>query len=148
MTIVENILNIEELNDFQRDWARDTITLTWEERRRRHGRRRSDNGVDFAISLPGGALLKNGDCFALPGENIVVAVCEAQEPVYVIRPGKPQEWAAYAYHMGNRHQPVMIGESELIFLQNAAVHSLLEHLRVPYAADSRPFTAVMTGHSH
>src|SRR5204863_9640696 len=121
-----------------------------EERRQGHGRRTSDSGIEFAISLPDGVVLKGGDCFLLENEKTVVAVKEAVQSVYVIRPKTPQEWAYYAYHVGNRHQSVMIGESELIFLENPAVRSLLDQLHVHYTTDSRPFTAALAhiGHSH
>jgi urease accessory protein UreE len=44
----------------------------------------------------------------------------------------------------------MIGESELIFLQNPAIRSLLEQLKVVYSADSRSFSGALTlaGHTH
>jgi urease accessory protein len=148
MTIVENVVGASELTAQQRGYRADTLTLTWEERRQGHGRRNSDQGLEFAISLPNGALLKAGDCFVLDDERAVVTVREAEEGVYVIRPKTPQEWAFYAYHVGNRHQSVMIGESELIFLENPAVRSLLDQLHVAYIADKRPFTAALAGHSH
>jgi urease accessory protein UreE len=83
-------------------------------------------------------------------ERTIVKVQEAPEAVYIIRPKTPQEWAYYAYHVGNRHQQVMIGNTELIFLQNPAVRSLLEQLRVHFENDERPFTAALAnvGHSH
>jgi urease accessory protein len=148
MTILENIARIADLTPDQTAYKRDTITLTWEERRQGHGRRTSAQGLEFAISLPNGAVLKAGDCFVLGAERTIVTVREAEEGVYVIRPKTPQEWAFYAYHVGNRHQSVMIGETELIFLQNPAVRSLLDQLHVSYTADSRPFTAALAGHSH
>ncbi len=95
-------------------------------------------------------MLKNGDCFVLDPEKAIIAVQEAVQPVYVIRPKTLQEWAYYAYHVGNRHQSVMIGESEMIFLENPAVRSLLDQLHVQYTIEARPFTAALanTGHSH
>ena len=122
--------------------------MTWEDRRQGHGKRKSDSGLEFAISLPNGLVLKDGDCLVLDAEKTVVKVREASEPVYLIRPKTPQEWAFYAYHVGNRHQSVMIGESELIFLQNPAVRSLLEQLHVSFTTGERPFTAALVGHSH
>jgi urease accessory protein len=131
------------------DLRRDTITLTWEERRQGHGRRRSDAGVEFAISLPNGTLLKQGDVLVLREERIAIIVCEAAEPVYVMHPKTSQEWAFFAYHVGNRHQPVMIGDSELIFPQNPAVKSLLDQLHAHYDAATRPFNAaVVSAHLH
>jgi hypothetical protein len=44
----------------------------------------------------------------------------------------------------------MIGESELIFLQNASVRSLLEQLHAHFETGERPFTAALAhiGHHH
>ena len=150
MTIVEQVRPILALGSEYSSYRRDTITLAWEDRRQGHGRRRSDSGIEFAISLPGGTVLKNGDCFVLDPEKAIIAVQEALQPVYVIRPKTSQEWAYYAYHVGNRHQSVMIGESEMIFLENPAVRSLLDQLHVQYTTDARPFTAALAniGHSH
>src|SRR5215831_1797238 len=126
----------------------DTITLTWEERRQGHGRRRSGGGIEFAISLPAGTILKERDVLLLHKEGIAVVVHEAQEPVYVLRPKTPQEWAYFAYQIGNRHQPVMIGEAELVFPQNPAVKSLLDQIHARYEPDVRPFTAALVTNSH
>jgi len=150
MTVVEQIRPISTLGSEYSAYRRDTITLSWEDRRQGHGRRKSDSGIEFAISLPDGTVLKSGDCFVLGEEQAIVAVQEAVQPVYVIRPKTSQEWAYYAYHVGNRHQSVMIGESELIFLDNPAVRSLLDQLHVHYTTDARPFTAALAniGHAH
>ncbi|HEX4998212.1 MAG TPA: urease accessory protein UreE [Terriglobia bacterium] len=148
MTVVETIQSLPDLSAEYSGYARDTITMTWEDRRQGHGRRRSDGGREFAISLPGGVVLKGGDSFVLAEEKTIVTVKEAPERVYVLRPKKPQDWAFYAYHVGNRHQSVMIGETELIFLESPAVKSLLDQLHAEYTTDSRPFTAALVGHSH
>jgi urease accessory protein UreE len=151
MTIVEQITShhLRELPQYD-GYRKETITLAWEDRRQGHGRRRSDAGTEFAISLPSGTVLKAGDCLVLEAERVVVAVREAPEPVYVISPKTPQEWAYFAYQIGNRHQSLMIGQTELIFPQTAAVRSLLDQLRVQYTVDTRPFTAALahSGHSH
>jgi urease accessory protein len=146
MTIVEELAPSADRDNPA--YSRDTITLTWEDRRRGHGRRRSDSGLEFAISLANGTVLQGGDAFFLAPEKTVVVVREAPEPVYVVRPRSPQEWAALAYHVGNRHQSLMIGEEELILPRNPAVHSLLNQLRAAYSADSRPFTASLIGSPH
>jgi urease accessory protein len=148
MTVIERISSLPTLSAEYAAWPHDAITLTWEERRQGHGRRRSDAGLEFAISLPSGVVLKAGDCFVLTAEKTVVAVREAEERVYVVRPKRPQDWAFYAYHVGNRHQSVMIGETELVFLESPAVRSLLDQLHAEYTSDSRPFTAALVGHSH
>jgi urease accessory protein UreE len=150
MTVVEKILSSEQIGRDYDGYRQDTLTLTWEERRQGHGKRRSDSGLEFAISLPGGTVLKGGDCLVLTPERTTVVVKETPEAVYIIRPHTPQEWAYYAYQVGNRHQQLMIGATELIFLQNPAVRSLLDQLHVPFETGQRPFTAALAnvGHSH
>src|SRR3989442_7328489 len=103
MTIVEHVVQESTAVLEHASFNRDVITLTWEERRQGHGRRRSDAGLEFAISLPNGTVLKNGDSLVLAPEHTIVTVREAVEPVFVIRPKTPQEWAYYAYQVGNRH---------------------------------------------
>jgi urease accessory protein UreE len=150
MTVIELIHTEAEALSKYGNYKRDALTLTFEDRRQGHGKRRSDGGVEFAISLPTGAILKGGDCMVLEAEQTIVKVQEAPEAVYIVRPGTPQQWAFYAYHVGNRHQQVMIGETELVFLQNPAVRSVLEQLHVHFETDTRPFTAALAtvGHSH
>ena len=148
MNVVETIWQFAAENAKHPDYQHDSVTLTWEERRQGHCKRRSDAGLEFAISLPSGSILKNGDCFILEAEKTIINVREALEPVYIVRPNTPREWAYYAYHVGNRHQAVMIGDAELIFLQNPAVQSLLQQMHVPYTTDARPFTAALVGHQH
>jgi urease accessory protein UreE len=150
MTVIEHIHTEAEARAKYGNYKRDTLTLTFEDRRQGHGKRRSDGGVEFAISLATGTILKGGDCMVLEAEQTVVKVQEAPEAVYIVRPITPQQWAFYAYHVGNRHQQVMIGETELIFLQNPAVRSVLEQLHVHFETDTRPFTAALAtvGHSH
>ena len=86
----------------------------------------------------------------LQAEKTIVAIEEAPEPVYIIRPTTAREWAYYAYHVGNRHQQVMIGDTELVFLQNPAVRSLLEQLHVHFESGVRTFTGALAsvGHTH
>ena len=150
ITIVENVIQNADIPTRCATYSRDTLTLVWEDRRHGHGKRRSDGGVEFAISLPAGTILKGGNCMILEPEQVVVQIIEAEEGVYVVRPKTSYEWAYYAYHVGNRHQQVMIGATELVFLQNPAVRSLLEQLHIPFESGSRPFTAALAnvGHSH
>src|SRR5690242_4619551 len=103
MTVVEQITPAGDIGSRYENYRRDTLTLKWEERRQGHGKRRSDGGLEFAISLRGGTVLKGGDFMIVEPERTLITVREALEPVYVVRPESPQEWAYYAYHVGNRH---------------------------------------------
>src|SRR5436190_12802825 len=143
MTVVEQITPAEHIGSRYETYRIDTLTLKWDERRQGHGKRHSDGGIEFAISLPAGTVLKASDSMVLEAERTIIIVREASEPVYIVRPETPQDWAYYAYHVGNRHQEVMIGKTELIFLQNPAVRSLLEQLHVHFDTTERAFTAAL-----
>ncbi len=147
MTVVEHVAREYALQGEPSGYRRTTMTLPLEERQKTHGRRRSDDGIEFAISLEPGLTLGDGDCLLLEDERVAVVVREAAEAVYVVRPRSAREWAYFAYQIGNRHQKLMISEKELVCLQDPAVRSLFEQLHVEYVEDSRPFTpATVAGH--
>ena len=150
MTVVERIFKASELPDAARTFARDTVTLGWEDRTHVHGRRCTDGGVEFGTTLPRGSVLRGGDCFVLGEERLVVAIVERAEPVFVIEPRTAAEWALFAYHIGNRHQPVMITDRSLVCPDVPGVELLLQQHHMPYARATLPFTpaATVAGHQH
>ena len=150
MTIVERVCREPELPQSARGFKRDAVTLGWEDRSHGHGRRRTDGGVEFGTALPRGTVLRAGDCFALDDERLLVTVVERDEPVFVIAPRTASEWALYAYHIGNRHQPLMVTEDALLCPDAPGVEALLQQHHMPYARAMRPFTpaATVAGHSH
>jgi urease accessory protein len=147
LTVVERVHREAEA---PAGFRRDSITLGWEERARVHGRRTSDGGVEFATSLPRGTVLREGDCLVLDGERIVVTVRERAEPVFVVEPRSANEWALFAYHIGNRHQPVMITARTLVCPDVPGVEQLLQQHHMPYTRATAPFTPVAAsgGHQH
>jgi len=148
MTIVERVFKTSELPASCATFTRDTVTLGWEDRTHVHGRRRSDGGVDFGTSLPRGSALVDGDCFVLEAERLVISVIERPEPVFVIEPGGAPEWALFAYHIGNRHQPVMITDRSLVCPAVPGVEQLLQQHHMPYVRATLPFTPATTVAAH
>jgi urease accessory protein len=126
------------------------MTLGWEDRVHVHGRRRSDGGVEFGLALPRGSVLRAGDCLVLDAVRTVVTVVERPEPVFVIEPRSAQEWALYAYHIGNRHQPVMITDRALVCPDVPGVAQLLQQQHIPHVQAMLPFTpaTVAAAHQH
>jgi urease accessory protein UreE len=86
----------------------------------------------------------------LDDERLVVAIVERVEPVFVIEPRTPPEWALFAYHIGNRHQPVMITDRSLVCPEVPGVELLLQQHHMPYVRATMPFTpaAAAAGHQH
>jgi urease accessory protein len=150
MTIVEAVFTEGTLPDSARPFSRDSVTLGWEDRTHVHGRRRTDGGVEFGTSLPRGTVLRDGDRFVLDAERLVVEVVERAEPVFVVEPRSAPEWALFAYHIGNRHQPVMITDRSLVCPDAPGVEQLLQQHRMPYVRATLPFTpaARVSAHEH
>jgi urease accessory protein len=149
LIVLEQIHREDALPPTAQGYARDTITLGWDDRLRVRGRRRSDGGIAFGLSLSRGTILRGGDCLVLDEATTVVVVVERPEPVFVIKPHTPQEWGLYAYHIGNRHQPLMITETGIACPDVAGVEHLLEQQHIPYTRTTLPFTpASSVAHHH
>jgi urease accessory protein len=148
MTIVERVFKESELPAASRGWPRDTVTLGWQDRTHAHGRRQTDRGVEFGTSLARGTVLRAGDCLLLDAERLVVVVAERAEPVFVIQPRSQPEWALFAYHIGNRHQPVMITDRSLVCPDVPGVEPLLQQHQMPYVRSTLPFTPAATAAVH
>jgi urease accessory protein UreE len=147
MTVVERVFAESELPESCRTFARENVTLGWEDRTHGHGRRRTDGGVDFGTALPRGTILRAGDHLVLPAERVIVTIVERPEAVFVIEPRSTPEWGLFAYHIGNRHQPLMITDHSLVCPDVPGVEPLLRQHRMPYVRASMPFTPAATvGH--
>ena len=148
MIVVDRGCRDAELTDAARGYARDTVTLDWEDRAHAHGRRRSDGGVEFGTALPRGTVLRAGDCFVVETARLVISVVERPEPVFVVEPQSAAEWALFAYHLGNRHQPVMITDRALVCPDLPGVEPLLQRHRIPYTRATLPFTPAASVAAH
>src|SRR5262245_6246462 len=114
MTIIDRIYHDADLPEAARGFARETVTLGWEDRLQGHGRRQTDSGREIALSLPRGTVLRGGDCLILTDERTIVEVVEQPEAVFLVEPRSPFEWALFAYQIGNRHQPLMVTDRGLV----------------------------------
>jgi urease accessory protein len=148
LIVIEQIHREDTLPPATRGYARDTLTLGWDDRLRLHGRRRSDGGIAFGLFLSRGTILRDGDCLVIDEAKTIVVVVERPEPVCVIEPRTPQEWGLFAYHIGNRHQPLMITKTGLLCPDEAGVEQLLQQQNIPFTQTTRPFTPVTSGDSH
>jgi urease accessory protein len=139
-----------EAGPLSADYRVDTMTLGWEDRLKTRARRRSDGGCEFATSLARGTVLREGDALVLETLRLVVRVVEQQEAVFVITPETPCEWALFAYHIGNGHQPIMLIDDGIVCLDVMGMAQLLEYHAIPYERSRRAFTPVgqIPAHQH
>ena len=131
-------------------YRRETITLGWEDRLRIRARRTSDQGFEFGTALERGTVLAGGDLFVFDAQQVVVEVREKLEPVFVIRPAAPEAWGRFAYHIGNSHQPLMVGTGALICADLPGMEQVLRYHSIPFTREMMAFTPVgqIPDHQH
>lgn len=100
---------IERLGPVAADEASDTLTLPFEQRCRGRLKAVSDTGRELGLFLDRGPVLRDGD--GLRAENgEIVRLCAAEEPVVTARIASGLPLARLAYHLGNRHVQLAIGD--------------------------------------
>jgi urease accessory protein len=126
---------------------RDTVALTWEERR--WGRRRlvTESGRDLRLALPTGSHLRPGDVLHVDDQWYVV-IEAAAEPVLEVRPRDHAEALQIAFEVGNRHFSLAIEGERLLVPDDPAMLQLLDRLAAPYERRTAAYTPVGAGHAH
>ena len=140
--VVRETCRADALPDAVRAYARETLTLGWEERLKTRGRRRSDAGIEFATALERGTVLRGGDCFVVDEASLVVVVVERLENVFVIEPRTPAEWGLFAYCIGNSHQPLMLVDAAIVCPDLPGMEQVLLYHGIPFSRSVRTFTPV------
>lgn len=88
------------------------LTLSFQDRQRSRLRAQLDSGEEVGWMLPRGHVLRDGDCLRAE-DGRVIEVRAAPESVSIARTDDPWLLARAAYHLGNRHMPLQIGEGWL-----------------------------------
>lgn len=96
------------------------LLLPFELRMRSRLRTRLVSGEEVVLKTERGAILRGGECLQSE-DGRVVRVCAAPEKVMHVVCADAFELTRAAYHLGNRHVPVEIGDS---YLRIAADHVL------------------------
>jgi urease accessory protein UreE len=150
LPVVHEIVRDGALPAAASGYARDSVTLGWEERLKARGRRRADSGIEFATALPRGTVLAAGDSLICEPLARLFVVIARQEPVLVIEPRTPIEWGLFAYHIGNSHQPVMLTEREIVCADLPGMDQVLEQHAIAFSRASRAFSPVgmLSDHRH
>jgi urease accessory protein len=112
------------------------------------------DGEDAWLLLPRGEILRGGDKL-LASDGRVVEVVSESESVLHIECADATALARAAYHLGNRHVPVQVGDG---FLRIAADHVLSEMLkglgatltpmRAPFEPEAGAYGSHGGGHHH
>src|SRR3972149_2059831 len=104
---------------------RGTLKLPFEARQKSRLKTKLASGEEVGLMLPRGDILRGGDLVAASDGRVIEIVAEPEKVLHV-ECKSPSDLARAAYHLGNRHVPVQVGEG---FLRLAADHVLAEMMK-------------------
>ncbi|MBI4589497.1 MAG: hypothetical protein HY725_11705 [Candidatus Rokubacteria bacterium] len=126
---------------------RDTLRLTWEERR--WGRRRvpTTKGREVALALPTGSVLQAGQILVVEPEWYL-EVEPAPEPVIAVFPRNHAEALRVAFEVGNRHFSLAVEGDALFVPDDPAMEQLLTRLGAKWERRTTVFNPIGAGPAH
>jgi urease accessory protein len=127
------------------------LSLPFELRQKSRLRTRLTSGEEAGVFLEHGTILRGGDCLRANDGRIVLVVA-ADEELMEAKCATPHELVRAAYHLGNRHVPVQIGDGWLRFQADEVLAQMLRGLKASVSEVSAPFEpeagAYAGGHHH
>jgi len=107
--------------------AAPAVTLTLSARRRSRQPLTLDNGEEAALSIERGVVLHDGDVLVAQDGGFAV-VKAADEAVTRVTAATPRQLARAAYHLGNRHVLLEVGEGYLQLEYDSVLVDMLQRL--------------------
>ena len=127
------------------------LSLPFELRQKSRLRTKLASGEEAGLFLEHGSILRGGDCLRANDGRIVLVVA-ADEELMEAKCVTPFQLVRAAYHLGNRHVPVQIGEGWLRFQADEVLAQMLRGLNATVSKVSAPFEpeagAYAGGHHH
>jgi urease accessory protein len=114
------------------------LVLPFDRRQKSRQLARLASGEEVAINLPRGAVLRGGD-LVVASDGRVVEVVAAEEPLMHVTCDSPEALARAAYHLGNRHVPVQVGEGWLRLGADHVLEEMLKGLGARVSGVEAPF---------
>jgi urease accessory protein len=145
-----NLLHIETLAPAQAP-HQDCLTLPFDQRQKSRLRVRLDGGEEAALFLERGTVLRHGDRL-LAADGRVILVRAAVEEVSTVAAAEAVTLARAAYHLGNRHVPLQVGEGWLRYQHDHVLDGMVRALGLEVRVERAPFEpeggAYGRGHGH
>lgn len=127
------------------------LILPFNQRQKSRLRVRLESGIEAALLLERGTILRGGDRLQT-GDGRIVLVVAADEPVLHVSASNAQQLMRAAYHLGNRHVPLEIGDGWLRLEQDHVLRDMLLGLDMTVHEQLAPFEpeagAYGGGHQH
>lgn len=123
------------------------LVLPFERRRKARQRAVLESGEAVALVLPRGLGLRDGDLLA-GDDGRIVAVVAGPEEVSTVYTDDPKVLARAAYHLGNRHVAVQVGDGWLRYLADHVLDDMLRGLGLEPKSEQAPFEPEAGAYDH
>jgi urease accessory protein len=114
------------------------LALPYEQRQRTRQRAILESGEAVAIDLPRGVPMRGGDRL-LASDGRVVEVVSPPERVLHVTCAAAHDLARAAYHLGNRHVAIQVGEGWLRLPHDHVLERMLQGIGCTLATLEAPF---------
>ncbi|RLU00801.1 urease accessory protein UreE [Ketobacter sp.] len=128
-----------------------TVRLPFDERKKSRLKTAAENGEPLGFMLPRGHILRDGTRL-LDESGRVIEVKAADETVSTVSSDNAHLVMRAAYHLGNRHVPLQIGDGWLRYQHDHVLDAMVIGLGLTVTVEDAPFEpedgAYAGGHSH
>lgn len=125
----------------------DHVALDADERHRRRIVLTGERGTRFLLDLAHATVLRDGDGLVLE-DGSIVRVAGKREALVEITAASPQELARFAWHIGNRHIEVEVGEGCLRIRRDCVLEDMLSRLGATLSPIEAPFEPERGAYAH
>ncbi|EXD17073.1 urease accessory protein UreE [Acinetobacter baumannii] len=140
----------QRLEDISPDQAFETVELTFDTRQKSRFRAALSSGVDIGADLPRTGILRSGSYIATQ-EGDVLRVDAKPERLMKVTAQTEFDLLKAAYHLGNRHVPLMLTPTALYFEPDHVLAEMVEGLGLAVTETDHPFepeSGAYAQHSH
>jgi len=114
------------------------LELPFEMRQKSRFKAKLASGEEVGVMLPRGEILRGGD-LVTASDGRVMEIVASPEQVFHIQCADAKALATAAYHLGNRHVPVEVGEGYLRIAEDHVLERMLEALGATVSRKTAPF---------
>ena len=111
------------------------LSLAFEHRSRSRQRAKLDTGEEIGMVMPRGEVLRGGDRVLASNGRVFEVVSAPERLLHVEAPSL----ARIAYHLGNRHVPLQVGEGFLRIAEDRVLEDMLRRLGASVTRVEAPF---------
>ncbi|MHA3114725.1 urease accessory protein UreE [Acinetobacter sp. ANC 4635] len=140
----------QRLDNIAAEQPFEVVELSFDTRQKSRFRATLNNGTDIGADLPRTGILRSGSFIATPNGEILRVDAKAERLMCVTAPTQFDLLKA-AYHLGNRHVPLMLTPAALYFEPDHVLAEMVQGLGLAVNEVEHPFepeSGAYAQHSH